>query len=139
MEPSPLGGIGLAVAFAAAALWLLALLVTRPTRLQRMAAAAAAAALGIALHGFWPRATLEAEVDDRPAQIAEDGYVTSSRCRACHPSQYASWRASWHRTMTQVATPNSVVGDFEDVTLQAYGRSYRLERRGDDLVRLQYD
>lgn len=67
-----------------------------------------------------------------PVARREDGYVTSSTCRACHPAQYASWHASWHRTMTGRATRSSVVGDFEDVEVRAYGRRYRLERRGDE-------
>src|SRR5688500_8972952 len=35
------------------------------------------------------------------------GYVGSNRCQACHPREYASWHESYHRTMTQVATPDT--------------------------------
>ena len=45
---------------------------------------------------------------DRPIEVTGDRFVSSRTCRACHRSQYASWRASYHRTMTQVATPQSV-------------------------------
>lgn len=55
----------------------------------------------------------EQEVNGRPIEVAADGYVTSTTCRACHPDQYHSWHASYHRTMTQVATPASVLGDFD--------------------------
>jgi hypothetical protein len=34
--------------------------------------------------------------------------------------------------MTQVATPEAVVGDFAGVEAWAFGRRYRLERRGDE-------
>ena len=63
---------------------------------------------------------------------AADGFVTSDACRACHPDQYASWHASYHRTMTTVATPETVKGDFDAVTLASRGRTYALERRGDE-------
>ena len=44
-----------------------------------------------------------ATASDRPIQVARDGYITSNTCRACHPSQYASWHGSWHRTMAEGA------------------------------------
>ncbi len=70
--------------------------------------------------------------DGRPLEVSGDGYVTSGACRSCHPDQYASWFASYHRTMTQIASPESVVAPFDATRLEAYGRSYRLERHGDD-------
>src|SRR5262245_54287887 len=57
----------------------------------------------------------EAEVAGRPIQVADGGYVSSQTCQACHPSQYASWHRSYHRTMTQVATPETVAARFDDV------------------------
>ena len=62
----------------------------------------------------------------------DDGFLSSAKCQACHPSQYASWHASFHRTMTQVATPQSVVGNFDGVRLESRGRTYTLRRRGDE-------
>jgi len=59
-------------------------------------------------------------------------YVSSDRCLACHPGNYASWHESFHRTMTQKASPEAVLGRFEGQTLEAKGRRYRLERRGDE-------
>ena len=46
--------------------------------------------------------------ENRPIQSHIAGYVTSNSCRACHPGNYASWHASFHRTMTQVATPRDL-------------------------------
>src|SRR5262245_5400178 len=57
----------------------------------------------------------EAEVANRPIQVPADGYTSSRACQACHPSQYASWHRSYHRTMTQVATPQTVAARFDDV------------------------
>ena len=36
---------------------------------------------------------------NRPIMALEGNYVTSNSCRACHPGNYASWHASFHRTM----------------------------------------
>jgi hypothetical protein len=75
----------------------------------------------------------EASVPDRPIQIATDAYVSSDTCRACHPSQYATWRASYHRTMTQVATPETVVATFDHVVVtEVPGDPIELERRGSE-------
>ncbi len=41
-----------------------------------------------------------------------DEYAGSASCRACHPNQYNSWHQSFHRTMTQAASPESVRGKF---------------------------
>jgi hypothetical protein len=68
---------------------------------------------------------------DRPVEIAGDGYVSSQTCRACHPSEYASWHASYHRTMTQVATPQSVAASFDSVRVDA--GAMLLEQRGGQL------
>ncbi len=77
--------------------------------------------------------TVEDDVGDRPIEVAEDGFVSSDSCRACHPSQYATWRGSFHRTMTQVAGPDTVRADFDDVVVPAVpGRPMHLERRGDE-------
>src|SRR5689334_9838391 len=43
-----------------------------------------------------PSADAAATTDHRPIQVQLDGYRSSDGCRACHPSQYASWHASFH-------------------------------------------
>jgi Cytochrome c554 and c-prime len=68
---------------------------------------------------------------DRPVEITGDRYVSSRTCRACHPSQYASWHASYHRTMTQVATPESVAASFDGVRVDGVAMS--LEQQGGQL------
>jgi predicted CXXCH cytochrome family protein len=59
-------------------------------------------------------------------------YVSSDRCAACHPDHYASWHATYHRSMTEPATPETVLGRFEGQILEAKGRHYRLQRRGEE-------
>ena len=51
----------------------------------------------------------------------------------CHPWQYETWYGSFHRTMTQVATPDTVRADFDGILVEyVHGRPMRLERRGDE-------
>lgn len=76
----------------------------------------------------------EQDVTDRPIQVHQDGYAGSEACQACHPSQYRTWSQSYHRTMTQVATPETVLADFDKVTVDAtHGRPMRLKRSGGQL------
>lgn len=94
----------------------------------------ASTGLGIALALTAERPVPESEVVDRPVQVTADGYVSSDTCRACHPSEYESWHGSYHRTMTQVATPDTVAADFDGVRIDAvHGSPMQLERRGDEL------
>jgi hypothetical protein len=85
---------------------------------------------------FEPARRPLAEATPRPRD-EEAGFVSSNACRACHPGEYGAWHRSYHRTMTQVATPAAVLGDFGDfdgVEVVDRGRVYRLARRGDELV-----
>jgi len=66
-----------------------------------------------------------------PVQVRGDGFVGSRECRVCHASHYKSWHASYHRTMTQVASGDAVVADFDGPVLEHQGRKYRLSRDGD--------
>lgn len=68
---------------------------------------------------------------DRPLEVEVDGYLRSENCRSCHPSQYHTWYNSYHRTMTQPATPDTVKGDFSDVELHLDGKRYYLQQDGD--------
>lgn len=73
--------------------------------------------------------------DGLPQQIVSTdarGYVSSNACRSCHPGAYESWHATYHRTMTQPATPQTVLAPFDGIVLQARGRTYQLERRADE-------
>jgi hypothetical protein len=67
----------------------------------------------------------------RPIAFADEEYRTSTSCKVCHPGQHQSWHASYHRTMTQLATPETVIGDFDNVSLSSGEREYQLYRDGD--------
>lgn len=66
-----------------------------------------------------------------PAVATRKAYVGSDSCRACHPREHATWHATYHRTMTQLATPDTVLGPF-DTELELEGRAFRLTRDGDE-------
>ena len=98
------------------------------------AALGVAAALAVGILASFDAPRPEGTVAGRPTQVAGDGYISSRACRACHPSQYASWHASFHRTMTQLATPATVLPSFDGVTVDAApGGPMRLEQRGQEL------
>src|SRR5262245_22383621 len=76
----------------------------------------------------------ERAITDRPVQVEDEGYVSSRTCRSCHPSQYASWHRSYHRTMTQLATPETVRAAFSGVTVAGVqDHPIALTRRGREL------
>ncbi len=84
------------------------------------------------------RASRQRSIDELSARLPQSssrgGYVTSDSCRACHPSQYASWHRSYHRTMTQKASATAVRAPFAGETLLAAdGGSYHLRRKDDEL------
>lgn len=97
-----------------------------------------AAILGAVTASVWtleslrPAAVVEANVVDRPIESPSDGYVTSESCRSCHPRYHATWDGSYHSKMTQVASEESVVGDFRNVSLQHRGNTYLLTQDGDE-------
>ncbi len=67
-----------------------------------------------------------------PREGRPDGYVSSKKCQACQPAQYARWHRTFHRTMTQFASPASVKANFEDQNLELESETFHLYRRGSD-------
>ncbi len=100
--------------------------------LVRIAAVAAAALLLAAVAALHQPPIPEHEVQGRPIEVQPEGYVTSRACRACHPAEYATWNASYHSSMTQVVSPQTVLGDFDDVELRHGEWLVRLQREGDE-------
>lgn len=73
----------------------------------------------------------------RPVQEGTDGFVTSGACRSCHPAEYSSWHASFHRRMTQAATLQNVAApglrQGGRLRVETTGRTVELFGRGDEL------
>lgn len=105
--------------------------VSRWPRMEIVLALALCAGLTLRTIAGRESAIPEQQVTNRPVQIAESGYASSKVCKACHPTEYASWHSSFHRTMTQVATADAVIADFAGVQVREVpGRPMFLERRG---------
>lgn len=100
-----------------------------------------ALALGLGLPGaLLVRAARE---PSHPRDLTSVEYRQSPRCDKCHADHVASWNRTFHRTMTQEASPATVLGDFDDVTLHFLGYTSRLFRQGDaffmDLIDLEWE
>lgn len=68
-----------------------------------------------------------------PSESRKEGYVTSDQCQACHPNEYASWYQSFHRTMTQYASADTALANFDNIQLEARGETYSFQRKGNQL------
>jgi hypothetical protein len=67
-----------------------------------------------------------------PWKTDDQGYVSSDLCKSCHPSEYASWHDTYHRTMTQVATSSAIAAPLEAASVE--GGDRRFSVRVDDGV-----
>jgi predicted CXXCH cytochrome family protein len=74
-----------------------------------------------------------------PSPIAQGaaGFGTSTACRSCHPAEYSSWHASYHRRMTQQAGTTTVAAprlrQGGRLQVETTGRSVELFARGAQL------
>src|SRR5262249_32828212 len=56
-----------------------------------------------------------------PLHGRDQGYVGASACRACHPDKFASWRRTYHSTMTQLPSAAAVLGRFDGAPVTLFG------------------
>lgn len=112
---------------------------TRRTDRRPLILAAALTALLAAEFVAWSarhRATEQSRLalrDALPRRDEAGSFTSSSACRACHPGEYASWHASYHRQMTQPATPDAVQASFDGQQFDLGQTMARLTRRGDEI------
>jgi len=59
----------------------------------------------------------------RPLFERDQDYVGASACRACHPDHHASWRRTFHASMTQLPDRTTVRGRFDGTAVTAFGAS----------------
>ncbi len=59
-------------------------------------------------------------------------YATSDRCQTCHPAEYQSWSETYHSTMTQLPSPDTVLGNFDNHSTIVGEDHYRFYRRGEE-------
>jgi hypothetical protein len=81
---------------------------------------------------------------DPVASAAHDGLVArggdyegSATCRTCHPDQFESWARTFHSTMTQRPSRETVAGQFDGKEVELFGkRATPFERDGEFWMRL---
>ena len=56
-----------------------------------------------------------------PPPALEIAYTGATACFDCHEDRHASWSKTFHRTMTQTATTQTVLGAFDGQSLTAFG------------------
>lgn len=100
---------------------------SRRTRVQFVVAVVFVALVAAAIGAG---AAVRREVDT-PVDLAPVGYVGSDTCRRCHETRHETWARTFHRTMTQDATPASVLADFDDAVFEYEGVPSRFTRSGD--------
>ena len=81
-------------------------------------------------HAYGQEAATVTSRPTLPTQLTHnEKFVTSSSCQDCHAKQYKSWHQSYHRTMTQVASPENFVGRFDGTQIDSNGLLYRVFAR----------
>jgi len=81
-----------------------------------------------------PAPDMTAAPPNRPVELPTGDYVGSAACQGCHPNQHGTWSDSYHRRMTQAATEESVLGDFNNVRLSAQDLDVRLFKEGSQFM-----
>ena len=66
--------------------------------------------------------------------LAATEFVGSERCATCHADQHEAWQDSHHDLAMQEATPETVLGNFDNATFTYNGIVTTFVRRGDAFV-----
>ncbi len=89
--------------------------------------------VGLALLGLWAVLAAQASLKTPPPRD-RTAFVGSNTCLSCHADHHASWKRTYHRTMTQEASRQSVQGRFDGEVIEAWGMPVRpVQRDGDYL------
>ncbi len=64
-----------------------------------------------------------------PANIGPVTFVGSDTCQGCHSDAFADWTGSHHERAMDVATPDTVLGDFNNVRFDYFGQTTRFFTR----------
>ena len=70
-------------------------------------------------------------ISNRPVIFRLPEYVGAAACQECHQEQFDAWHVSYHRSMTQVVTPETAPDVIRDRTVSVEGETYRFEQEGD--------
>ncbi|MBX7221180.1 MAG: hypothetical protein K1Y36_14625 [Blastocatellia bacterium] len=80
---------------------------------------------------IFTRSQVQAMRELKP-ELAQVEYAGSASCQECHKAEFDHWSESHHHKMNQIATPETVVGDFNNATYTFNGVTSRMYRKGND-------
>lgn len=69
--------------------------------------------------------------DCLPAGLQAE-YVGDASCIKCHQAEYEAWKGSDHDWAMRRASPETVLGDFSDVTVSSEGETCRFFKEGEN-------
>lgn len=98
-----------------------------PARSRRIWWTAAASAIVVA-------GIVGADYSRTIPETARPTYVGRNRCAECHQSQHTQWQGSHHDLAMDLATDETVLGDFDDASLEHYGITTRMFRDGEKFM-----
>jgi len=67
-----------------------------------------------------------------PKLTDHNNYVGAQVCAKCHKEEHQSWHSSYHRTMTQIATPETVKAEFDGRKMELGNTTYKIYRKGNE-------
>lgn len=79
-------------------------------------------------------ASEQSEVAEQPPAkptLTPAKLVGTAACASCHEAQHGDWLGSHHDLAMQTATPETVLGDFNDVKVKHFKETARFFREGD--------
>ena len=102
----------------------------------------AAIVFSVALSSNWALVSLGTKTQTQinrlsealPKSNPEQHYVSSDTCQSCHPGEHASWHQSYHRTMTQAALAENVLGRFDGSEIVSNDLSYRVYKQDETFM-----
>jgi Tfp pilus assembly protein PilF len=65
-----------------------------------------------------------------PEEVQEAKFIGSEACAKCHKKAYEEWQLSHHAKAMTVASEETVLGDFNEVTFEKDGTKSRFYRKG---------
>ena len=89
-------------------------------------------------HPAAPTVKVRQAVSDEQLQTAtpnltnHKNYVGAQVCAKCHQEEHHSWHSSYHRTMTQIASPETIKADFDGREMKLGNTTYKIYRKGDE-------
>ena len=76
--------------------------------------------------------SVETDAQDVSTPGSEDGsYIGADKCGSCHQPEFSDWLESDHFRAMAVANPDSMLGDFADVTVVFHGIKSQFSKRED--------